>query len=79
MPRTGSMHYHFTPRETDLFTNGFVGLGYYGPMMNNPRQTLEQSLEDCFAKIISMHDDADDVLSLISTTKSSDQVSTSVD
>jgi len=54
-------------------------MGYHGPMMKTPRQNLEQSLENCFAKIISMHDGADDVLRLIPATKSSDQVSASVD
>ena len=54
-------------------------LGYYRPMMETSSQTLEHSLENCFAKIISMNVGADDVLGLIPATKSSGQVSASVE
>ena len=44
-----------------------------------PREKLEESLEDCFEKIISMHNGVDNVLGLIPESSSSVLVSISVD
>jgi hypothetical protein len=51
-------------------------MGYHGLTRKNPRKDLEKSLEDSFAKIISMHDGADDVMGLIPAARPSQQVST---